>query len=85
MFSICIISFILRLFLLCEIPPTFHSMLSCIKLAVILVCGYQFFSPIGLNLLACCGKETTVKSHSYEKLVAPKILLEQKGMFQSVR
>ena len=46
MFSICIISFILLLFLLCEIPPTFHSMLSCIKLAVILVCGYQFFSPI---------------------------------------
>ena len=84
MFAICIISFILLLFL-CEVPPTFHSMLSCIKLAAIPVCGYQFFFPIGLNLLACCGKETTVKSHSYEKLVAPKILLEQKGIFQSVR
>lgn len=64
-------------------PPTFHSLPSWISWQQYQSMNINFFSR-GLNLLACCGKETTLYSHSYEKLVAPKIPLGRKEFFSYV-
>lgn len=80
---ICIASFILLLFLLYEVFSNLSFSAFMGKLAAIPVYEYQIFSR-GLNLLACCGKETTLYSHSYEKLVAPKIPLGRKKFFSYV-
>lgn len=81
MVEICLVSFALLPFLLCEAPP--QPFILCLhRYTGGRASLWLSIFSIGRNLLACCGEKTTVESHSYKKLVAPKILLNLKELFQ---